>query len=327
MGKSLLLISSHPQDKAFASIVAVSCALTLKICNDPHQGAAALAQEAAGSFSAIFVDGSNADFYSKFETALQETVGLFSDRLNANQIHFFSNEPLHLTPYLTESPLLGHFILRNFENIEKAAQHYSRLVRLTFSDKEFGLASFFGSDVKIQTVKLLKSSQKQDAVEATRQFLIAAKFKARMAISISNAVDEILMNSVYDAPVDALGKPLYVSSPRTAELDLSGPSEVELQIGFNGTHIALSATDLYGSLDKVRLMSHLARHFATDEYKIKSTKAGAGIGLASIFKMGGSLFFRVDPQSRTEVTVIFERKDNHKTFKGQFKFISTLFYT
>lgn len=305
----------------------MACAMSLKTCDDPHQGAATLAQEAAGTFAAIFVDGSDAGFYSKFETALQETVGLFSDRLNANQIHFFSNEPLHLTPYLVESPLLGHFILRKFENIEQSAQHYSRIVRVSGGDKEFGLASFFGPQAKIQTVKLLKSSQKQDAVEATRQFLIAAKFKARMATSIANAVDEILMNAIYDAPVDAMGKPLHVSAARTTELDLSGPSEVELQIGFDGTHIAISAIDLYGSLEKTRLMAHLARHYATDEYKVKGTKAGAGIGLATIFKMGGSVLFRAEAQTKTESTVIFERKDNHKTFKDQFKFISTLFYT
>lgn len=327
MSKSLLLISKHPQDRAFVSTIATTCGLSLKSCDDPQQGAAAVAQQAAGTYSGIFVDGSDAGFYSKFEAALQETVGLFSDRLNANQIHFFSDDPFHLTPYLTESPLMGHFILRKFDNIEKAARHYSRIVRLSSAEKEFGLAAFFGPEFKIQTVKLLKSSQKQDAVEATRQFLLAAKFQARMATAIANAVDEVLMNAIYDAPVDALGKPLHVTAARTTELDLSGPSEVELLLGFDGAHVAISAIDHYGSLDKTRLMTHMSNHYATDEYKVKNSKAGAGIGLGTIFKMGGSLLFRSEPQAKTEATVIFERKDNHKNFKDQFKFTSTLFYT
>ena len=55
----------------------------------------------------------------------------------------------------------------------------------------------------------LTSIQKQEAAEAVRQYLIQAKIPGRIANSVANAVDELLMNAIFDAPTDAFGKTIY----------------------------------------------------------------------------------------------------------------------
>jgi hypothetical protein len=55
--------------------------------------------------------------------------------------------------------------------------------------------------------------------------------------------------------------------------------------------------------------------------------AGAGIGLASIFRSGGSICFACEKEVKTEVTVLFKKTDNFREFKDQFKFIATQFYS
>ena len=94
----------------------------------------------------------------------------------------------------------------------------------------------------------------------------------------------------------------------------------------NGIYEAGAASDLYGSLDKNRLLSHISKIYKEEEYRVRTAVAGAGIGLATVFRTGGSFFFVSEQGVRTEVTVFFKRTDNFREFKDQFRFISTQFY-
>jgi hypothetical protein len=99
-----------------------------------------------------------------------------------------------------------------------------------------------------------------------------------------------------------------------------------MNVGFDGVYVAISAVDHFGSLDKAKLLKHISRLYSDEEYKIKTAVAGAGIGLATVFRSGGSFYFVSENRVRTEVTVFFKKTDNFREFKDQFRFISTQFY-
>ena len=317
------MISDRPDDQAFAESIATTAGLSLHHVKGAAEGAEFISQEEP---AIILADVSSKQLYEKLENAVQEAVGLFSDKINANAIHFLNSEDMGRAAFLVESPLFGHFILRNYKNPVEAGEHYGRIVRAQHEEKAFGLAHLIHKTAKVQTVKLQKSTQKQDAVEAVRNFLLTAKFQARMATVIANAVDELLMNAIYDAPVDDLGKPLLTSTPRSTLINLEGRHAVEMQVGFDGKYVAITVVDLFGSLDKVKLLSHVSKMYTEEEYKVKTSVAGAGIGLATVFRSGGSLLFISESRVRTEVTVLFRRTDNFREFKDQFRFLSTQFY-
>lgn len=256
---------------------------------------------------------------------VQERIGLFSDKVNPNTLHFLSMGDLETVPFLIQSPLFGNYVKRNFGNITEAAKHYSRVVRASNANRPFGLMGLLKPDAKVQVVKLKQSNQKQDAVEAVRNFLIQSKFHTRMAAIMANAVDELLMNAIFDAAVDPGGKPIYLNTPRSTVFPLEGKSEVEMHVGVEQEYVAIMAVDRYGSLDKVKLMTHISKLYNKEEYKVRSSVAGAGIGLATVFHSGGSFFFASEAGERTEVTVFFKRTNNFRDFKDQFRFIATQF--
>jgi hypothetical protein len=323
VGKCLLLISERPEDLEFTTAVAATAGLDLLLAKDALEGVKIVdAQEPV----AILVDVSTEAQYQKLEQSIQETVGIFSEKISANAIHFLSSSPLEKIPYLIQSPIFGHFVFRNYGDPKKAGQHYGRIVRSTLGPSSFDMKSLFGPEAKIQNVKLKSTKQKQDAVEAIKTYLEAAKFQSRMATVISNAVDEILMNAMFDAPVDELGKPTLTQMPRSTVFDLTGKSEVEMNVGYDGHHVAISAVDHFGSLDKAKLMKHISKIYTSNEYQLRSSVAGAGIGLATVFRSGGSFYFFSENRTKTEVTVFFERADNFRDFKDQFRFISTQFH-
>ncbi len=323
MADQLLLISQRPEDMAFATVVAKSAGLQLVAAKDVSEGIKVISGE---SPRATFVDASDERMCRAFEDGIHESVGLFSDAVNPNALHYISDLTIESVPYLTQSPLFGHLVLRRFQGCPDSADHYGRIVKATLQPKAFGLQTLMKPGTKIQSLKLVSSDQKQSAVDAIKNYIIAAKFQSRIASLVSNAIDEILMNAIFDAPTDEVGKQLYISTPRSTVLKLTEKSEVEMHVGFDGTYVGITAIDHFGSLDKAKLLAHVTKVYTEEEYKIKTSQAGAGIGLATVYKTGGSFFFSSESRERTEVTVFFRRTDSYREFRDQFRFFSTQFY-
>lgn len=323
MINKLFIISKRPEDLAFATEAAGIAELQLLTADDPTQGAPILAAEEP---CVIIMDVSSPEQYEEMEKSIQDTVGLFSEKVNPNNIHFISSQNLEKVQYLVQSPLFGHFIHRNFTDAKTAGAQYGRILRATIQDRAFGLEGILKPGTKIQNIKLASTNQKQDAVEAIKNYLIAAKFQSRMATVIANAVDELLMNAMFDAPVDDIGKPLFSATARNTVFKLEGKNAVEMNVGYDGELVAVTAVDYFGSLDKVKLLTHISKIYTEEEYKVRTSVAGAGIGLATVFRSGGSFLFVSESRVKTEVTVFFRRTDSFREFKDQFRFISTQFY-
>jgi hypothetical protein len=323
LSHSILLLSDDSQDQQFVAEIAVLTGLSLKKAISAQEAVEIIRSDAP---IAIFVDTGSQAKYEAFESAIQNQFGLFSDFIQPNEIHFLSSMDLDEVSFLAQSPLFGNFILRNFEAPQAAARIYSQIVKVSLKERAFGLENLLKEGTKVQKIILKETTQKQQVVEVVKNYLLAAKFKARMASVIANAVDEILMNAMFDAPSDELGKTIYSSTPRSTHRKLEDKGGVEMQIGFDGEYVAITAIDYYGSLDKNHLLNHIAKVYKSEEYRVKTATASAGIGLATVFRSGGAFFFSSEKGVRTEVTVFFKSVDSFKAFKDQFRFISTKFY-
>ncbi len=324
MGKTLLLVSDLEEDRAFAAEVAITAGLTLQTAATPEAGVKILATENA---DIVFVDGSDEAKYQAFESVVQREIGLFSDKLlNSNQFHFLTDEGPENAPFLLASPLFGNLIMRNFGRVQDSGPHYGRLVKASLSDKIFGLNRLLSPTAKVQAVPLKSTHQKQEAVDAVKNYLLAAHFQGRIATTIANSVDELLMNAMFDAPVDEVGQTLYSKTDRSTVMKLEGKSGVEMHVGYDGQFVAICVVDNWGSLDKGKLLQHISKLYKNEEYKVKSSTAGAGIGLASVFHAGGSLIFASENRVKTEVTVLYRRTDSYKSFRDQFRFMMTQIY-
>jgi hypothetical protein len=322
----LILVSNRPDDMAFAQKVAEIAGLEVLQTVDLLKVTDTIKE---GDVGAVFVDFVNEAGFRAFESAIHNDVGLFSDRLNTNRFHYLSDLDYEERKFLADSPMFGNFVFRKFKDAEKAKKagnRYGYVVRATLMERAFGIRNFFHPKSQVQTITMKRSTQKQQVVEALRSYLIKAKYPTRMANTIANAVDELIMNSIFAAPTDTLGRRTYEQTPRDADIALEGKSQIDVSIAFDGTQVGISTSDQFGSIDKEKVLKHLATVYKDEQYKMKMSVAGAGIGLATTFRNGGSLIFICEKNARTEVCVIFERLENVREFKDQFRYNVNQYY-
>lgn len=310
-----MLISARPEDQAFAEEVAKFAGLTYQCAPDFQQAGPLVSP---GATAAILVDAPTAESYAELERAIGGEL--------QGRIHALSSESLEKAAFLAQGRLIGHYIVRNYGDPAAAGRLYGRALRAVLGAKAFGLAPLFPEGTQLQSIRVDSKDQKEETIETIKRLLLEQAFQSRVASTISNAVDELLMNALFDAPVDEKGQRRYQAITQEPARKLEGREVVELGFAFDGQYVGISVADGFGSLEKASLLSRLARSFRDKDYTIGDNQQGAGLGLATVYQSGASLIFRCEPGTRTEVTAFFRRTESYREFREQFRFISTVFY-
>ena len=165
-----------------------------------------------------------------------------------------------------------------------------------------------------------------EAIQAVADFCKAAKMHKRIASLVSLALDELLMNAIYDAQIDDLGRLVHKKTPRHTVFPLEGPSAVEFHLGYNGQVLGVTVVDNWGSLEKPELLTHLLKSYQGTNYEARASQVSAGLGLGSLCRAGANLYFASESRVRTEVSALFRCSDGYREFRGQTRFVSAQFY-
>ncbi len=327
MGKTLLSISTQSRTQDFVLAIAAKVGMKPVIVSTPKAAIDHLKQGEVGS---VFVEvGKEADL-TTFESALQESVGLFSDLVNPNLTHFICPLDLESVPFLLQSPLFGHYIRPSAQPATSAIQDaelYSKVVAATLLNmKGIGTKELLNQGAQVQNVRLEGAAQKADMIQALRTYLAAAQFSSRVIASITNGVDEILLNALHTAPVNDEARGFISGHAQKAQPSAQNRNHVEVELGFDGTAVAISVRDHYGTLDRSRLLAHMPRQYQKQEYRAGSRLSMSGLGIPVMMNSHGSFIFSCDAHEQTVVTAVFRKTQNFREFQTQFRFLSTQFF-
>jgi hypothetical protein len=159
------------------------------------------------------------------------------------------------------------------------------------------------------------SSRERDvAVAKISEGINALAVPKRVGEMFGELAHELLMNAMYDAPVDAHGRAKYASD-RKADLVLEESERATLRFGTDGSRLALSVRDPFGRLERHHVIDGLARGLAGGE--MDRTHGGAGLGMMVCHNASSAMFFDVARGRHTEVTALFELDLNLREFRTQ----------
>ncbi|MCA9541306.1 MAG: hypothetical protein KC620_20535 [Myxococcales bacterium] len=166
----------------------------------------------------------------------------------------------------------------------------------------FGLGSYLPWGTRILSHTLTASDEKDAVFARIEAFMAAIGVRGRLVSRLHDIADEMVMNAVYDAPIDPYtGHHKYAERSRTERIELSRDEQPTLRFGSDGRVFGISITDPFGGLDPNILKKYIAKGLRRGTDQIDRKAGGAGLGLYFLFDSVNSLCLNLSPGVRTEM--------------------------
>ncbi len=298
----LLLISKNPADQTFAAHIATMLKWELISLDSSKKAVEAMTAEPYG---ACFID-SKTQINQELESLLAESVGLFSEAIILNATFFLVNT---FEETLLASPFLSNVIVRSWNDTTVAA--HAAIISNVIKASTSGCIGAKDLLPQTQRISLQHSTQKEEVTQAVRGYALALGFTTRLSWLIANAVDELILNALFCAPIDDLGRYTLFNAPRATSRVLDSQAAIEIEISSDAQQLAVTVIDHYGSMEKSKLFSQATKVY--EELRIRAQ--GSGIGLRSIVR-SGCLILSCEHRVETRATALFQR-----TLRDQPRFI------
>ena len=173
---------------------------------------------------------------------------------------------------------------------------------------DWGYASL---DLDVRT-----TSDRDLGVAKIQEFVGALQLPKRVAELFGELGHELLMNAMYDAPIDAQGQPKYAGD-RKADIRLADNERPIVRVATDGSLLVLQVRDPFGRLERRHVFDGLARGLAGGE--MDQSHGGAGLGMMVCHNSSSAMFFDVVRGKSTEVTAMFELDMNLRELRTQAK--------
>jgi hypothetical protein len=123
--------------------------------------------------------------------------------------------------------------------------------------------------------------------------------------AIEQCLDEMLMNALYDAPVDEHGKPMFSEIPVKTRISLPVDQKAIAQYACDGQQFAIAVRDAFGRLERTTVLRYLHKCLHAEQ-QIDRKAGGAGLGLYLMVRSASTVYFSVLPGVATEALCAFD---------------------
>jgi hypothetical protein len=224
-------------------------------------------------------------------------------------------EPLRRSlRYLAETDRISHVLgRRDFESAPRAWE-------VLMIARRFGLpaapplAAYLDWGAHAIELEVGSTADRDAAVTRIQDLVGMLAVPRRVAEMFGELGHELIMNALYDAPVDAHGRPRHAGD-RKADVVLAPGERAIVRAGTDGSRLVLSVRDPFGRLERRHVVDGLARGLAGGEQD--RSGGGAGLGMMVCHNASSAMFFDVARGRHTEVTALFELDQNLREFRTQ----------
>ena len=169
----------------------------------------------------------------------------------------------------------------------------------------FGLEKHVPWGAQIHSFLVGDYQEKALCISQVSEFCEAMGVRRKYRESIEQCLDEMLMNALYDAPVDEQGRPIFAEIPTRTRISLRVEHKVVVQYVCDGTRFAIGVRDAFGTLERATVLRYLHKCLHSEQ-QIDRKTGGAGLGLYLITSSSSGVFFHVLPGVATEAVCTFD---------------------
>ena len=225
-------------------------------------------------------------------------------------------EPLRRSlRYLVEAPAIDHVLARRDFESPPRTWELAMIARRLQGVAAPSLGAYLDWGFTALELDVRTTADRDAAALKIQDFIGALQVPRRVAEMFAELGHELIMNAMYDAPIDAFGRAKYAGD-RKAEIALADHERPVVRIATDGSRLALQVRDPFGRLERRHVFDGLARGLAGE---MDSSHGGAGLGMMVCHNASSAMFFDVVAHRHTEVTALFELDQNLREFRTQAK--------
>lgn len=165
----------------------------------------------------------------------------------------------------------------------------------------FGLEKYLAWGTRLRQEQITSSAKRIEIVEKIGTYAAECGLRGNVRARIQTLADELMMNAIWDAPVDDGGRAKYAHLSRSEPLELLPEEEVTVSWGSDGNLLGVCVSDRFGRLQSDLAFGYLLKCFRRGPDQIDSKAGGAGLGLYMAYLAVSTFVINVQRNKRTEV--------------------------
>ncbi len=170
----------------------------------------------------------------------------------------------------------------------------------------FGIEKYLPEGTPVHYVRLRDFEGRGKAIETVLDFAAQSKMRRQVRNAIGQVCEELLMNALYDAPVDETGQQIFAEIDPHDRTKSRSPKPVSIRYAATDSQFAIAVRDRFGRLAKNTILAYISKclHSPT---QIDRKTYGAGLGLYLVANAAASYIVNVAYGIATEVVCTFDR--------------------
>ncbi len=169
----------------------------------------------------------------------------------------------------------------------------------------FGLEKLLHWGTQVHSQLVGDYQEKSGCISQISEFAELMGVRRKYRESIEQCIDEMLMNALYDAPVDDQGQHIFSEIPTKTRISLRVEQKVVVQYACDGKQFVISVRDAFGTLERNTVLKYLHKCLHAEQ-QIDRKVGGAGLGLYLMVNSASTLLFNVLPGVATEAVCVFD---------------------
>ncbi len=170
----------------------------------------------------------------------------------------------------------------------------------------FGIEKYLPEGTPVHYLRLNDFEGRSRAIDAILEFAQGARIRRTIRTAIGSVCEELLMNALYDAPVDEFGNQVFAEIDPHDRTKTRSPKPVSIRYAATETQFAVAVRDRFGRLAKNTILSYINKCLTSDN-QIDRKTYGAGLGLYLVANAAASYVVNVAFGIATEVVCTFDR--------------------
>lgn len=214
-----------------------------------------------------------------------------------------SGTDLSTMAFLVADPRCNHVVQRDGE---KSLDRIVITARKLLSGDLFGIEQYMPG-AEVHYLRLRNYKGRSQAIDEIVSFAEASKVRRQVRQNIAQVCEELLMNALYNAPVDDYGRPMFANVSPKERLDLDSPRPVSIRYAVNDETFGVAVRDRFGTLTKETVLRYIHKCLHSRQ-QIDGKTLGAGLGLYLVASRTREYVINIAPGIATEAIALFAKR-------------------